>query len=188
MLKVSAFPIFIASLIILAVIQLLTRPGGAEQASAVAVLHAGDVLRVDLAREPLPTRGSRWPWKSTVAIRDLSQNRCGIVVFFESTCSVTEDISPAWRGISQLRRDKVSVPVRWVSVNPGDSGAQSFLATRQLPGPPLYVQSAADLGRLGVPSYPRIYLLGPGGTYLTQLSRDPNEIRSFPSVCLEPGV
>lgn len=111
-----------------------------------------------------------------------------MIVFFESSCTISNDISPQWRSIGSLRRYNVTVPVQWVSVNPRDSAAGMFMRSRGVPGHPLYVRSTADLARLGVAGYPRVYLIGTGGVFLGELPRDPVKIDSFPAMCREaPG-
>lgn len=177
--RVSGFAALGASLVLLAAVQPSSRAGAFEAERSEVV--AGSTVDVTLARRR--TSDVTPPRSDVVTMAEVAGGGCAVVLFFASTCSVTPKISPLWKGVEKIVRGDRSAAIAWISVNVADSGAEAFMRNEGLPGEPLFVQSSEDLRYLGVTGYPVAYLIGPGGTYLGQIAREPHAIDSLPALC-----
>lgn len=123
------------------------------------------------------------PRGASVNIQDLFPQRCGVAVFFTSTCPGVRTVIPEWSGVRVLKRGGVALPVVWVAISKEDDGAASVVRQHDLARPMYVVQSNEDLGRLGVSFVPFAYVLGPGGLVVAKPEPRPEAIDSLPSVC-----
>lgn len=177
--RISGFAALVASLGLLAVVQLANRAGAFEAENHT--IRLGVPIDVNLAKRRDAEASAREG--PVVSVAELASDGCAVVLFFASTCSVTPKISPQWKGVRAIERGNRSAGVAWVSVNVADAGAEAFMRNEGLPGEPLFVQSSKDLRYLGITGYPVAYLIGPGGTYLGQIAREPGAIDSLPALC-----
>jgi hypothetical protein len=179
--RFSPFVALVTSLVALAGAQWWLRQHP-QPTTTAGLIREGDRPRVSLAVQ----RASRTTGAAPdVPLQQVFGEHCGVLIFYESACPVAKDISPAWRDVDSLHQGAVAIPVRWATVNPDDSLAETFLADRHLPGSPLFVKSKQDAAKLGVTRYPLVYLIGPHGRFLGELPRSPGEIHSLPPLCSE---
>ncbi len=159
--------------------------GGSGEGTAVprSLRPGADLSAVALGRR---SSGKSFPLglfstgKTTLS-RLLAQ-QCGVVVFFESSCSVTRRIAERWRGLRNLGSFGATVPVLWVDVNPDDTGGDAFRREFDLGGEGIYIRSRQDLAEFGVPLVPIAYLLDRQGRFLRS-GQTPEQLGSLPPGC-----
>jgi hypothetical protein len=126
-----------------------------------------------------------WQGTNEQDIRSIYNGRCGVVIFFDSRCSVCESIAPQWSGRSTVRTaSEVVLPVTWVSVAPTDSAASTFMSRHRIPGPHFAIQDVAVRRELRVNRWPLAWLVR-DQVFLGLVPRTPAELSAImlPSLC-----
>lgn len=71
-----------------------------------------------------------------------------------------------------MRIGRATIPVHWVTVNPGDKSATTMVDSLRLRGRVLAMPSLAEANRIGVSHWPMAYLIGREGTLLRKVPAD----------------
>jgi hypothetical protein len=122
-----------------------------------------------------------------VELAEIFGDRCGLMVFFLSTCPFCERMGSAWSNVAEVHIGDAVVPIVWTDVSPVDTGAAAFVAQHDLANPYWYqLNSDQDRRSLGVAGWPRTYVISPGPVFEGRfMSRDPALPDSLPASCRE---
>lgn len=111
--------------------------------------------------------------------------RCGMVVFYTSTCPGAALIGDLWRGRASIDAPGGPLPVAWVNVNPADSGAAAYLERHGIVAPTYRFLSVQDRRLAGISLWPSAYLIGPDGRLLARPDASSSHLNEVPADCVE---
>lgn len=164
------------------IVQLAIRTKGSPRPSvpvSTVAIKVGDTLA------DVPLTALLGSPNSSVSLGEvLANSPCSILSFFDSTCPICIDVAPDWSEVKNVIIQDVAVPVYWVSIDPGDSGAERFLEKYRLPSPSFTILNPADIGLIGVTGTPTFFLVGGEGVFYRRLEPNPKSIKEFPLACM----
>jgi len=183
--KASAFGIFIVILVAASAVQgyAVYRDSNVPRTRPPR-LNVGDTLRNAKFVDGPKRSGIRARMRiSDVTLDDLTSHGCVVLAFFESHCEGCRAIAPAWSNMDTLRAAGVRVPIYWVTAHRADDGAGEFVSSNMLGRRWFAIASRQDQYDLGVVSWPRHYLVGPGREFLGYLNPTPDSSATVPKAC-----
>lgn len=151
----------------------------------IAKVVEGDTLQ-DVAVTSYAIHSQITPPESMRSLQQLTGARCALFVFFDSNCSICQDISDDWSGRRTLVVGRDTLPVRWIGTRVSDTGAVAFIRQHDLADEWYTLRSDKDAAALGIFGTPLVYLVDQSRVFRKRMKARPNAITALPVSCQSP--
>jgi hypothetical protein len=151
----------------------------------IAKVVEGDTLQ-DVTVTSYVMHSQSTPPVSMRFLHQLTGAGCALFVFFDSDCSICQDISDDWSGRRTLIVGRDTLPVRWIGARVSDTGAVTFIRHHDLADESYSLRSDKDAAVLGIFGTPLVYLVDQHRVFRKRMKARPSAITALPISCQSP--